>query len=140
MRAEEKRSNEVKLESITVGGGCFWCVEAVFQQFRGVEKVVSGYAGGEEENPTYESVSEGTSGHAEVIQVSFDPAQITLEKLYTIFFHSHDPTTKNQQGADVGTQYRSIILYSDEQQKIAAEKIMNEVTTQKVWGSVSAYH
>jgi peptide-methionine (S)-S-oxide reductase len=132
---EKKRESEVKLETLTVGGGCFWCVEAVFQQFKGVEKVVSGYAGGTEENPTYESVSEGTTGHAEVIQISYDPGVISIEKLLTIFFHSHDPTTKNQQGADKGPQYRSIILYVGESQKTSAEKVMAEIKSQGVWGT-----
>lgn len=129
------KESEAQLETLTVGGGCFWCVEAVFQQFKGVEKVVSGYAGGSEENPTYESVSEGTSGHAEVIQISFDPSVITAEKLLIIFFHSHDPTTKNQQGADKGPQYRSIILYGSDEQKALSEKVMAEIQTQRVWGS-----
>jgi peptide-methionine (S)-S-oxide reductase len=135
MEPKKARVSEVRLETLTVGGGCFWCVEAVFQQFKGVEKVVSGYAGGKEENPTYESVSEGTTGHAEVIQISYDPAVITTEKLLTIFFHSHDPTTRNQQGADKGPQYRSIILYVDENQKKLSEKVMAEIKTQSVWGT-----
>lgn len=124
-----------KMETLTVGGGCFWCVEAVFQQFKGVEKVVSGYAGGKDDSPTYEEVSSGNSGHAEVVQVTFDPTIISTEQLLTIFFHSHDPTTKNRQGADVGTQYRSIILYSSAAQKDAAERVMQKITADKLWGS-----
>lgn len=124
-----------KMETLTVGGGCFWCVEAVFQQFNGVEKVVSGYAGGNDDSPTYEEVSSGNSGHAEVVQVTFNPSMITVDQLLTIFFHAHDPTTKNRQGADVGPQYRSVILFGSATQKEAAERIMKKITDDKVWGS-----
>ena len=112
------------------GGGCFWCTEAVFQMLRGVEKVESGYAGSTSSPqvvPTYESVSTGTTGHAEVIRITYDPTQITYEDLLTVFFGSHDPTTLNRQGNDVGEQYRSIILYVDESQKEAAEKVIKEL-------------
>ncbi len=101
----------------TFAGGCFWCTEAVFQRLRGVEKVESGYTGGETKNPTYDTVSLGNTNHAEAIQITFDPKIISFEKLVKIFFHTHNPTTLNQQGADIGTQYRSAIFYHNEQQK-----------------------
>lgn len=109
-------------ELATFGGGCFWCTEAYFETLKGVDGAVSGYAGGPTPNPTYEAVCSGTTGHAEVIQVSYDPAVITYEQLLDFFWKAHNPTTLNQQGADVGTQYRSIILYHNEAQKAAAEK------------------
>ena len=123
------------MEVITLGGGCFWCVEAVFENFAGVEKVESGYAGGTTENPTYEDIGRGNTGHAEVIQVTFDPKILPVEKVLTIFFHAHDPTTKNRQGNDVGAQYRSVVLYASEAQKLATEKVMREVTESQLWGS-----
>ena len=107
----------------TFGGGCFWCTEAIFQDVIGVEKVVSGYAGGHVNNPSYREVCNGTTGHAEVIQVTYDPAIISYEDLLFIFFKTHDPTTMNRQGADVGTQYRSIVLVHDEAQKEVAERV-----------------
>lgn len=106
----------------TLGGGCFWCVEAIFQQQPGVTKVVSGYAGGEEENPTYQSICSGTTGHAEVIQITFDPKVVSYNELLHLFWRSHDPTTLNRQGNDVGTQYRSTLLYHSNEQRNAAEK------------------
>lgn len=117
----------------TFGGGCFWCVEAVIQRLKGVEKVVSGYAGGQTKNPDYRSICTGRTGHAEVIQVSFDADIISFEELLTVFFTSHDPTTLNRQGADRGTQYRSIILYHNEEQKAQAEKLI--VQLQEVFPS-----
>ncbi len=111
-----------KLETATFGGGCFWCAEAVFQRIPGVKSVTSGYAGGSTPNPTYEQVCTDTTGHAEVVQIEFDPSIITYDKLLEVFWEAHDPTTLNRQGNDSGTQYRSIILYSNEAQKIAAEK------------------
>jgi peptide-methionine (S)-S-oxide reductase len=116
-----------KLELATFAGGCFWCTEAVFLRVRGVHKVVSGYAGGTVENPTYEQVCEGTTGHAEVIQIEFDPTEIKYEQLLDIHFHTHDPTTKNRQGADVGTQYRSAVFFHDEQQKELAKTMIAEL-------------
>jgi peptide-methionine (S)-S-oxide reductase len=111
-------------EQAVLGGGCFWCLEAVFEQLKGVEKVESGYAGGEVPYPTYEQVCSGTTGHAEVVRISFDPQVISFGDLLDIFFAMHDPTTLNRQGADVGTQYRSAIFYySDEQKKQAEQKI-----------------
>lgn len=109
------------------GGGCFWCTEAVFQMLKGVSKVESGYAGGPMENPSYEKVSSGTTGHAEVIRVTYDPAVISYEDLLTVFFGSHDPTTPNRQGGDVGEQYRSVIFYSSEEEKQIAERIAKEI-------------
>jgi peptide-methionine (S)-S-oxide reductase len=109
-------------ELATIGGGCFWCTEAIFQLLPGVKSVSSGYAGGHTENPTYKQICEGDTGHAEVIQVEFDPQRISYERILETFWEAHDPTTLNRQGADTGTQYRSIILYHDPAQKQAAEK------------------
>lgn len=111
----------------TFGGGCFWCIEAVIQRLEGVESVVSGYAGGETTNPNYRAICTGTTGHAEVIQVTFDADIINYEDLLTIFMTSHDPTTLNRQGADRGTQYRSIIIYHNDEQKATAEKVMTNL-------------
>jgi len=119
-------------EVATFGGGCFWCTEAVFQMLPGVKSVVSGYAGGSKENPTYKEVCSGTTGHAEVIQVTYDPKVVSYEKLLETFWEAHDPTTLNRQGADVGTQYRSIILFHDEAQRVAAEK--SKAEAQKLFG------
>lgn len=118
---------ESKKEIAVFGGGCFWCTEAVFQELRGVISVEPGYAGGAMLNPTYEQVRSGKSGHAEVIKIEFDPSEIKFEDLLTVFFATHDPTTPNQQGADIGTQYRSIILYSNEAQKLAAEMFLEKL-------------
>jgi len=111
-----------KTELATFGGGCFWCVEAVFETLKGVSSVVSGYAGGKQPNPTYEQICSGRTEHAEVVQIAYDPAQISYDQLLEVFWITHDPTTMNRQGPDSGTQYRSIILYHDEAQKQAAEK------------------
>lgn len=118
--AQSMKTN--KTELATVGGGCFWCSEAIYQMLPGVKSAVSGYAGGDKLNPTYKEVCSGKTGHAEVIQVEFDPAVISYDKLLDTFWEVHDPTTLNRQGADVGTQYRSIILYHNDEQKAAAEK------------------
>ncbi len=109
-------------EKATLGGGCFWCLEAVFENVKGVEDVVSGYAGGHINNPTYEAVCSGTTGHAEVVQITYDPTIISFKDILEIFWKIHDPTTLNRQGADVGTQYRSVIFYHDEKQKEIAEE------------------
>ncbi len=109
------------------GGGCFWCTEAVFDELRGVKSVVSGYAGGTIKNPSYEQVCSGSTGHAEVIKIEFDPSQISFRDLMTVFFATHDPTTLNRQGNDVGTQYRSAILFSDEQQRAEAAAFIKEL-------------
>jgi len=122
-----------KKEVITLGGGCFWCLDAVFTGIRGVEQVLSGYSGGRVSNPTYEDVCTGTTGHAEVVQVTFDPAAVSLRELLRVFFTLHDPTTKDRQGNDVGTQYRSIILYRDEAQKALAEDVIREVDASEAW-------
>jgi peptide-methionine (S)-S-oxide reductase len=122
-----------KLKTATFGGGCFWCVEAVFSELKGVERVVSGYAGGAVENPTYEQVCTGATGHAEVTQITYDPEVISYEDLLYVFWRTHDPTTLNRQGADVGTQYRSIILYHDERQKAIAERSKAEIDTSGLW-------
>jgi len=114
-------------ESVAFGGGCFWCTEAVFLQLKGVKSVVSGYAGGSVPDPTYEQVSAGNTGHAEVIKIEYDPSEIGFGKLLEVFFASHDPTQVNRQGADVGSQYRSIILYADESQKSKAEGYIGEL-------------
>lgn len=117
-------------QQITVGAGCFWCIEAVYNEVKGVEKVVSGYSGGTVPGrPTYREVCSGLTGHAEVVQVTFDPSIISLEDLLVIFMTSHDPTTLNRQGADVGTQYRSVIFYNDEHQKEVAEVVINELAS-----------
>ena len=114
------------MEVATIGGGCFWCTEAVFSDVRGVEKVESGYSGGSVPSPSYEDVCTGTTGHAEVIQVTFDPKVISFRDILEIFFATHDPTTLNRQGADVGTQYRSIILYHNDEQRKTAEDVIEE--------------
>jgi peptide-methionine (S)-S-oxide reductase len=120
-------------EHATFGGGCFWCLEAVFEQLHGVLKVESGYAGGASKGPTYKEVCSGSTGHAEVVQVTFDPAVISFRELLDVFFATHDPTTLNRQGADVGTQYRSVILYHDEEQKRVAESRIADLNAEKIW-------
>lgn len=111
------------MEITTLGAGCFWCVEAVYQDIRGVVSVVSGYSGGHVENPTYEQVSGGRTGHAEVCQIEFDPEQISYAEILEVFFETHDPTSLNRQGNDIGTQYRSVIFYHDDKQKETAEAV-----------------
>lgn len=155
VHGEEKQpSEETKLEKATFGGGCFWCTEAVFQRLKGVEKVVSGYSGGHVENPTYEQVCEKNTGHAEVIQVTYDPSVVEYKELLEVFWKTHDPTTKNQQGNDIGPQYRSVIFYHDEKQKELAElykekldksrlfsrKIVTEISPLKNFYSAEGYH
>ena len=122
-----------KFETITLGGGCFWCVEAVFDDLQGVEDVVSGYMGGATINPTYEDICGGRTGHAEVIQVKFDPAVISFRDVLEVFFAVHNPTTLNRQGNDVGTQYRSAIFYHTAEQKQIAEQVIAAVGNGKVW-------
>ena len=114
-------------EFAVLGGGCFWCLEAVLRRIDGIISVVNGYSGGQSENPTYEQVCSSSTGHAEVVRVEYDPAKISYEGVLEHFWKMHDPTTLNRQGADVGTQYRSIILYADERQKVAAERSMNNI-------------
>src|SRR5580692_1318510 len=120
-------------ESATLGGGCFWCLEAVFKELRGVGSVQSGYAGGHVTNPSYKQVCSGTTGHAEVVQVCFDPAQITFADLLRVFFTTHDPTTRDRQGNDVGPQYRSIILTHSDAQAETARAVIQEITDAKIW-------
>ena len=123
-------SNEIAV----FGGGCFWCTETVFDELRGVLSVMPGYAGGGVKNPTYEQVCTGSTGHAEVIRIEFDPDQIGFKDLLTVFFATHDPTTLNRQGADVGTQYRSTVLYADDKQKQEAEAFIKELNDSKTFG------
>lgn len=148
--AQTMKTNHTELA--TVGGGCFWCTEAVFQKLPGVLSIASGYAGGKTENPTYHQVCAGDTGHAEVIQIEFDPQKISYQKLLHYFWEAHDPTTLNRQGDDSGTQYRSIILYSSEAQKLLAEKakleaqpnfkspIVTEIVPLKKFYKAEAYH
>ena len=120
-------------ELATLGGGCFWCLEAVYKDLKGVESVVSGYAGGDVENPTYEQVCGGRTGHAEVVQIAFDPQVVTYRDLLDVFFTIHDPTTKDRQGADVGPQYRSIIFYHNPEQRAEAEAVIAELERKRLW-------
>lgn len=122
------------LEIATLAAGCFWCTEAVFRRLKGVEEVTSGYAGGAGENPTYEDVSSGKTGHAEAIQIKFDPTQMSYQRLLDVFWATHDPTTLNRQGADVGTRYRSIIFYHTPEQKVVAEKSRDNMTRTEAAG------
>lgn len=129
--------SERKMQVVTLGGGCFWCMEAVFEEVKGVVKVESGYSGGHVPDPTYKRVCTGDTGHAEVVQITFDPGVVTLEDLLRIFFTVHDPTTLNRQGADVGTQYRSVIFYRNEGQKKVAESVIREIIREKLYrGSI----
>ncbi len=123
----------IALEVATLAGGCFWCVEAVFREIDGVEKVVSGYTGGKSINPTYQRVCSGDTGHTEAVQISFKPSKISYKEILEIFFSVHDPTTPNRQGADVGTQYRSAIFYHNEEQKTIAEEIIKELNKASLW-------
>jgi methionine-S-sulfoxide reductase len=128
-------SQNTKEERITLGSGCFWCTEAIFQRLEGVNMVESGYSGGHKINPTYEEVCSGTTGYAEVVQVTFDSQKISLYSILEVFFKTHDPTTLNRQGSDVGTQYRSVIFYhSSEQQKLALE-LINELNNEHIWSN-----
>lgn len=126
-----------KLESIVLGGGCFWCLEAIYLRVKGVISVVSGYAGGElsNESPSYEQVCTGKTGHAEVVKINFNSRIVSLEDILHIFFSVHDPTTLNRQGSDIGNQYLSIILYSDSKQRAAAEKVMREIAESRIYGN-----
>ena len=124
---------EQRFEIVTLGAGCFWCVEAIYQRLEGVEKVESGYSGGSVKNPSYEQVCTGRTGHTEVIQVTFDPKKLSLKELLQVFFKTHDPTTLNKQGADVGTQYRSAIFYRSDEQKNIAVQVKKETDAAKIW-------
>jgi methionine-S-sulfoxide reductase len=122
-----------EMETITIGGGCFWCVEAVYSELKGVISVEPGYSGGDVANPTYREVCTGDTGHAEVVQVTFDPRVISLKDILEVFFSVHDPTTLNRQGPDVGTQYRSVIFYRDEAQKRTALSVMKEISAENLY-------
>lgn len=124
-----------KYETATLGAGCFWCVEAIFQNLKGVVKVESGYSGGTVKNPSYEDVCTGTTGHAEVAQITFDPEVISYDKLLEVFWHAHDPTTLNRQGGDAGTQYRSVIFYNSDEQKRIAEESKKKTDSSGLWDS-----
>lgn len=123
-------------DMITLGGGCFWCIEAVFLELKGVTKTESGFAGGHKENPTYEEVCGGNTGHVEVVKVNFDPKAIQLRDILYIFFSVHDPTTLDRQGADIGTQYRSVIFYNSDEQKKMAVEVIAELEEQKIWSGI----
>ena len=129
-------SNQVPVHATaTFGGGCFWCLEAIFQQLKGVHKVESGYMGGKTLNPTYKDVCTGTTDHAEVIRISFDPNVISYKQILEIFFVMHDPTTLNRQGNDVGTQYRSVVFYESAEQKETAQSVIQDLTARRIWDS-----
>ncbi len=127
------KSSEKKLETATLASGCFWCTEAVFKIVNGVEQIDPGYTGGTMENPSYEEVSSGRTGHVEAIQLTFDPSVISYREILEIFFATHDPTTLNRQGPDVGTQYNSVIFYHNEAQKVAALNLIDELTKEQIW-------
>jgi len=131
--AQNKKASN--FETITLGGGCYWCVEAVYENLDGVKSVVSGFSGGKAANPTYEDVSTGTTGHAEVVQITYDKTKTDINEIFKVFFTVHDPTTLNRQGADVGTQYRSVIFYKNEEQKKAAQSIIAELNKAKVYSN-----
>jgi peptide-methionine (S)-S-oxide reductase len=128
-------SKEQSKELATLAGGCFWCLEAVYKELRGVERVVSGYAGGHVERPNYRDVCDGTTGHAEVVQITFDPSLVSYKELLEVFFTIHDPTTLNRQGADAGTQYRSAVFYHSPEQRETAEQTIAEMEAARVWES-----
>ncbi len=130
---DERSGGSSRTEVATLGGGCFWCLEAVFEDLRGVKEVVSGYSGGFVPDPTYERVCTGTTGHAEVVRVTFDPAVVSFREILEVYFSIHDPTTLNRQGADVGTQYRSAIFYHTPEQKRVAEEVIAELGEEGVW-------
>lgn len=129
----EQKTKQEKIEIAVFGGGCFWCTEAIFARLKGVKSVMPGYAGGDKENPTYDQVSGGRTGHAEVIKIEFDPAVISYKDLLTVFFFEHDPTTLNRQGADTGTQYRSVIFYDSAKQRNEAEKFIKLLEGEKAY-------
>src|SRR5699024_10323929 len=135
-KAQETSNNQLNTENLqkaTFGAGCFWCVEAVFEELKGVKAVIAGYAGGHVEDPTYRQVGSGTTGHAEVARIVFDPSVISYPQLLEVFWHSHDPTTKNRQGADVGPQYRSVIFYHNKKQKKAAQESLKKTDATGLW-------
>ena len=133
MSQDNNGSQPAGKEIATLAGGCFWCLEAVYDNLKGVDDVVSGYSGGKSANPSYHQVSTGTTGHAETVQITFDPKQVSFEDILHVFFTIHDPTTMNRQGADVGTQYRSVIFYHSPEQKETAQRVIHELETEKVY-------
>ena len=135
MAKDQSKRDCRQLEIATLGGGCFWCTEAVFSKIKGVKNVEPGYSGGKLANPTYEQVSTGTTGHAEVVQVTFDPNITSFRGILEVFFKIHDPTTPNRQGADVGTQYRSVVFYHSREQKTTTEQLIHELNNAKVFDS-----
>ena len=128
-----RSNNKDRVEVVTLGGGCFWCIETAFDEIRGVINVKPGYAGGESEEPTYSQVCSGTTGHAEVVQVKFNSDIISFREILEIFFTTHDPTTINRQGADIGSQYRSVIFYHNKNQRSVAEQVISEIDATKTW-------
>ncbi|UFH35683.1 peptide-methionine (S)-S-oxide reductase MsrA [Flavobacterium acetivorans] len=128
-----KTAKKSNLETITLGGGCYWCVEAVYENLNGVKSVISGFSGGKNANPSYQEVSSGKTGYAEVVQITYDKTITNLDEIFKVFFTVHDPTTLNRQGADVGTQYRSVIFYKNEEQKLAAQNIINALNKAKIY-------
>lgn len=124
-----------RMEVATLGGGCFWCLEAVYDELRGVQSVESGYAGGHVDDPSYQAVCSGRTGHAEVIQIAFDPSEVTFREILEVFFTIHDPTTLNRQGADIGSQYRSVVFYHSDEQKKTAEQVIDEMTRAGIWSN-----
>ena len=135
MFAQSQTPKQSNLETITLAGGCYWCVEAVYENLIGVQSAISGYAGGKNANPTYEDVSTGRSGYAEVVKITYDKNVTNLDEIFKVFFTVHDPTTLNRQGADVGTQYRSAIFYKNEAQKKSAQTIINAMKKAKIYDS-----
>lgn len=133
MQQEKSYSTDTELQEATLGAGCFWCVEAIFEEVKGVKSVVAGYAGGDIKDPTYRQVSSGTTGHAEVTRIVFDPSVVSYEQLLEVFWHTHNPTTKNRQGADVGPQYRSVIFHHNEEQKRIAEESLEKTDQSDLW-------
>ena len=131
----EKPTNKNNLETITLGGGCYWCVEAVYENLMGVKSAISGFSGGKNANPSYEDVSTGRTGYVEVVQITYDKTVTSLDEIFQVFFTVHDPTTLNRQGADVGTQYRSVIFYKNEEQRLAAQNIIEELKKAKIYES-----
>jgi peptide-methionine (S)-S-oxide reductase len=131
----DKKTKQSKLETITLGGGCYWCVEAVYENLNGVKSAISGFSGGKMTNPSYEDVSSGRTGYAEAVQITYDKTVTSLDEIFKVFFSVHDPTTLNCQGADVGTQYRSAIFYKNEEQKVAAQTIISALNKEKVYDS-----
>ncbi|WP_372635688.1 peptide-methionine (S)-S-oxide reductase MsrA [Fodinibius sp.] len=133
MQEENIQPTDETLQEATFGAGCFWCVEAIFEEVKGVKSVVAGYAGGQKKNPTYRQVSSGSTGHAEVTRIVYDPSVVSYEQLLEVLWHTHNPTTKNRQGADVGPQYRSVIFYHNDEQKEIAEKSLKKTDQSDLW-------